>query len=434
MDINTIDIKTVDTKIKPPPGFERLFPVQISDIEQIIERKDYVVRIDDKPDDQDELGLDFHQIDREMLRNVIKLLDNEPDSNDYNENNNEIENDNENEIDESDDSTLDIIDLASLESDEESYSTLDSNDGSEFSDNGLEFSDDISEFTNINDESFEELNISEQSISKNTLFEERQNNIKNAKIKPNSDKIKWTEDINRRKIFVGNVPFNCTQEEFEECFLDVPGLHKADIVKGHRDDSRGIGFVTMNSIIDAENLKIRDDIKCKGRILRFYPYQNNVAKNALENINNYVYIDGIPDGKDRSWLMEIFSDYGPFHRFFVAVDNNTGERKSTGFLDLVDDYKLERMLSSKYYTVIVTNGKERVIPISDSRGKPKRIRNQEFEITDNSIMLNVIRYRQKTLLYNKTRKHTRKDQLLSAMIIEEHKGHARERSGKRFRR
>ena len=100
-----------------------------------------------------------------------------------------------------------------------------------------------------------------------------------------SDRVNWGEDINQRKIFVGNVPFNCTQEGFEECFDDISGIYKADIVKGHRDDSRGIGFVTMNTIEDAETLKKREDIKCKGRTLRFYPYQNNASNNTTESIN-----------------------------------------------------------------------------------------------------------------------------------------------------
>lgn len=251
---------------------------------------------------------------------------------------------------------------------------------------------------------------------------------------PKSEKVKWSEDLNRRKIFVGNVPFNCTQEDFESCFTNIPGIHKADIVKGYRDDSRGIGFVTMNSIADAEDLKSRNDIKCKGRILRFYPYQNSTVKNTLDSTNNYIHIDGIPDGKDRHWLKEIFSEYEPFHRFFIAIDHNTGKRKNTGFLDIVDDHKYDRLISSKFHAVVLDNEKYRAIPVSDSKGRPKRVKDQKLKVTDDTVILTTTRYKQKTLIKNKYRKSTKKDQLLSAMIIEEHKGHARERSGKRFRR
>jgi RNA recognition motif-containing protein len=266
---------------------------------------------------------------------------------------------------------------------------------------------------------------------------ENQNSSNDSKTtRPKSEKVKWSEDINKRKIFVGNVPFNCTQEEFEECFADILGVYKADIVKGHRDDSRGIGFVTMNSIADAEDLKSRHDIKCKGRFLRFYPYQNNASKNSMESVNNYIYIDGIPEDKDRKWLGDVFSDYGPFHRYFVAINHDTGERRSTGFLDLVDDYKYEKLLNNKYHVIGKRDdGTDRAISINDSKGKSKRIKVEpKIIVPENSIILTTARYRQKTIIKNKYRRSARKDQLLSAMIIEEHKGHARERSGKRFRR
>ena len=35
------------------------------------------------------------------------------------------------------------------------------------------------------------------------------------------------------KIFVGNVPFQCIEEEFKECFKDIPGFVDAEIVTRH---------------------------------------------------------------------------------------------------------------------------------------------------------------------------------------------------------
>ena len=340
-------------EIRPPPGFEHMFPVV-----EFPESRDYLVKLDGSDSDADsnsnyDTVSEAIHVDHDTLRNKINL------------------------IGESDDETSEGID-ENIESGDESNSS--------------------------------------------------------KKLKPKSEKVRWNEDINRRKIFVGNVPFNCTQEEFELCFADVPGVFKADIVRGNHDDSRGIGFVTMNSIGDAEDLKARNDIKCKGRSLRFYPYQNNASKNAMESVNNYVYIDGIPADKDREWLKTVFSEYQPFNRYFVALDHNTGQKKSTGFLDLIDDYKYDRLLGSKYHAVITSESQSRAIPMSDSKGKPKRVRDQKVMIPEDALILSTARYRQKTIIRNKNRKSMRKDQLLSAMIIEEHKGHARERSGKRFRR
>lgn len=231
----------------------------------------------------------------------------------------------------------------------------------------------------------------------------------------NSYKTKAADDASTKlKIFVGNVPFSCSQEDFERCFVGVPGIIRAEIVRGMRDDSRGIGFVTMDNEISAEALKCREDIKCKGRVLRFYAYHTNFIKKQdsysytqTQTYNNYVYVDGIPLGKDRAWLKETFEEYGPFNRCFVFVNNETGERKTSGLLDLVDDRKYDRIIRDKVHRITDTG-------------------------TPDTITLTTVKYRPKNSSKYKPRKNARKEQLLSAMIIEESKECARERAGKRF--
>src|SRR6185503_1628656 len=111
------------------------------------------------------------------------------------------------------------------------------------------------------------------------------------------------------KIFVGNVPYQCTQEEFEKCFQNIDGFIKAEIITIYKTNmSRGFGFVTMRSVYEAELLKHRYDILFKGRTLRFTSYQNENSKLVMENLNNYVFVDGIPDGKNRQWLKFFFSE------------------------------------------------------------------------------------------------------------------------------
>jgi hypothetical protein len=405
--------------IRPPPGFEHLFPVV-----EFPERRDYLVRIDTKDTDTKDINAkdtkDTNAKDtnaKDSKDDIDCALKTQTINETFSENELESETDDELEY------MLNIPECLQIPSDRDmkafhtQYNILEESDDN---------SSDVMDVSDDNSSDVMDVSDGDEAESKNISNEN----------KPKSDKVKWIEDISQRKIFVGNVPFNCSQEEFEGCFTNVLGVYKADIVKGYRDDSRGIGFITMNSIADAEDLKTRDDIKCKGRTLRFYPYQNNVSKNTTDNSNNYVYIDGIPDGMDRKWLKDIFSEYQPFHRYFVAVDLDTGERKTTGFIDIVDDYKYDRLLSSKFHGVIISDEDRvpRAIPISDSKGKPRRAKDQKYVIYETTPILSVSRYRQKTLVKNNNRNSTRKDQLLSAMIIEEHKGHARERSGKRFRR
>ena len=104
-------------------------------------------------------------------------------------------------------------------------------------------------------------------------------------------------DENLRKVFVGNVVYDCTQEEFENCFKNIPGYVKGELVIGQNDDyCRGFGFVTLETINDLENLKLRNDIFLKGRQLRFTKYIMTDKKKLLNDTEiNYPIFNHILD-------------------------------------------------------------------------------------------------------------------------------------------
>jgi RNA recognition motif-containing protein len=155
------------------------------------------------------------------------------------------------------------------------------------------------------------------------------------------------------KIFVGNVPYQCTPDEFEKCFLGVEGFVKAEIITMYKTNmSRGFGFVTLKSHDDAEKLKKRADITFKGRPLRFTAYQNDSPRPPrVEMTNNYIHIDGIPEGKTRNWLRDIFSDYEPIGRYFIAMNHETGDMKSNGIIEILDDSNYKLLISKRWYEV-----------------------------------------------------------------------------------
>lgn len=154
------------------------------------------------------------------------------------------------------------------------------------------------------------------------------------------------------KIFVGNVPYHCTQEEFDACFLNVEGFIRAEIITIHKTNmSRGFGFVSLKTLHDAEILKKRNDINFKGRTLRFTSYQDGTYKPIIESFTNYVSIDGIPDGKDREWLKTKFSNYEPIGRCFISMNQDTGELKSCGVIEVLDEIKYKHIISKRWHDI-----------------------------------------------------------------------------------
>jgi RNA recognition motif-containing protein len=154
------------------------------------------------------------------------------------------------------------------------------------------------------------------------------------------------------KIFVGNIPYNCTQDEFDVCFIDVRGFIKAEIIKMYKTQmSRGFGFVTVKTLNDVELLKKRDDIIFKGRTLRFTSYQDGTYKPTSDNFTNYVLVDGIPEGKNREWLKEKFFKYEPIGRCFISMNQDTGDMKTYGVIEVLDDNKYKYIISKKWHNI-----------------------------------------------------------------------------------
>lgn len=96
-----------------------------------------------------------------------------------------------------------------------------------------------------------------------------------------------------KKIFVGNVPFNCTKEEFIECFKNMAGFVTADIIMDKSTNlTRGFGFVEFIGEDHALKLLNTTNMKLGNRQLRFQRYSSD---NSQPKIKIYhVQITNIP--------------------------------------------------------------------------------------------------------------------------------------------
>jgi len=154
------------------------------------------------------------------------------------------------------------------------------------------------------------------------------------------------------RVFVGNVPYHCTQVEFEKIFKNMDGFIKAEIITDQKTQlSRGFGFVTLTSYRYAEKLKQHTNIIFKNRLLRFTTY-NETFNVSLENKNNYVLIRGIPpDCCNREWLLQHFIKYAPLGKYFIITNKVSGEPTTNGIIEILDDTKYKNVIKKKYHTV-----------------------------------------------------------------------------------
>lgn len=55
------------------------------------------------------------------------------------------------------------------------------------------------------------------------------------------------KEVNKKRLYVGNVPFTSTAEGIEELFAGVGGVQSAEIVQNRNGRSRGFAIVEMES-------------------------------------------------------------------------------------------------------------------------------------------------------------------------------------------
>ena len=170
------------------------------------------------------------------------------------------------------------------------------------------------------------------------------------------------------KIFVGNVPYQCTNNEFIECFKNIDGFLKGEIIKGHKNNnSRGFGFITFEKEINIEYLRGLD-IRLKNRLLRFSVYQNNlnIVKNIKpikplniikindnnKNINkniNYLVVHNLDDNNNKEYLKNIFEENNyNIGKHFIKTNNNTGEILDYGLVEIINKNEYDILLKNKF--------------------------------------------------------------------------------------
>jgi nucleolin len=172
------------------------------------------------------------------------------------------------------------------------------------------------------------------------------------------------------KIFVGNVPFQCNQDEFQECFEKMEGYIRAEIVcRPGTNISRGFGFITFNTPKNAKQLIGKEGIIFKDRSLRFTEYTRNNA-NDCENHNsqnknlnifttdttigsssvrdkNFITVKNLKKNTTREELYDIFSKYGEIGKHFIVSDQETGDVKGYAVVEIIDNSLFDFLIKQK---------------------------------------------------------------------------------------
>lgn len=156
-----------------------------------------------------------------------------------------------------------------------------------------------------------------------------------------------------KKIFVGNVPFQCTREEFIDCFKDFDGFITADIIRRYRSKlSRGFGFVVFSDKTYANKLLDGQMVVLKDRILRFSVYDTSNKEESDQDHDNYqVYLNNFDKDITYDKLLKLLEKYDTV-KSKGSIESCTLNSKNE------EKYAIVTLKSDKvYYEILEANDK-----------------------------------------------------------------------------
>ena len=156
------------------------------------------------------------------------------------------------------------------------------------------------------------------------------------------------------KVFVDNINYNCTIENFKEAFKNIKNI--VDIqLSIDNNKCKGYGYIILKTQQDALNIINNCKFLLNGKKLRFLKYKENNNSNDPENINNnYICIRNLNNLITRKDIYKIFSKYSKIGKHFICTDILTGESQNYALVEILDDDKYNYLLMLK--NIIDNNG------------------------------------------------------------------------------
>lgn len=138
------------------------------------------------------------------------------------------------------------------------------------------------------------------------------------------------------KLFVGNIPFDCTKYQFKNIFKKYTGFKNADLVN---ENNKCFGFVIFDNVNIIEDIIKTNNVFIKDRKLRLTRYNN---KN--KDTTNYIKLKNIPPSVSIHDIRTEFENYSEVGKCFIDMDRITGKYKDTGIVEIIETDIFKQLL------------------------------------------------------------------------------------------
>ncbi|TID17355.1 gb [Venturia nashicola] len=153
------------------------------------------------------------------------------------------------------------------------------------------------------------------------------------------------ENSQGNTLYVGNLFFEVTEDSLQRLFSEHGDIQKVKIIYDHRGLSKGFGYVTFASALEASNaIDALNQQPFQGRRLSVQPHQpreriNPGRSDSFDRVNNpsrTLFIGNMSFDMSDKDLNDLFREVQNVVDVRVAIDRRTGQPRGFAHCDLLD--------------------------------------------------------------------------------------------------
>lgn len=155
-------------------------------------------------------------------------------------------------------------------------------------------------------------------------------------------------DINPLKVFVGGIPTDVTEEQFEECFKKYGDIASSTLAMDvHRRNFKGFGFVLYKTVHDADLLyKKPVYLNTKKLDVKLATTSQEAKHQILEEKSRKLFIGNLDERVNEEILMKKFKEFGEVEKCQVIYNHDTKKSRGFGFVIFDTEEVTQKLLES----------------------------------------------------------------------------------------
>lgn len=162
------------------------------------------------------------------------------------------------------------------------------------------------------------------------------------------------EPEQQRKLFIGSLSFDTTDEGMREYFKQFGEVLDCIVMKDPKTKrSRGFGFITFKTISMVDEVMERRPHKLDGRTVtpkRAVSREDSEKPGAHATVKK-IFVGGIKDDTEEEHLKNYFVKFGRIELVEVLEDRETKKKRGFAFVTFADHDAVDKIVATTYHTI-----------------------------------------------------------------------------------